>query len=351
MSSPDDGHGVSVVIPALGLSQEASSLLGECLTALDRAMPGNDRDWILVDDSGEGGRSTPARTQETQSTETRTKGVPELGGAFAFGPGPRILTTPRNLGFAGALEFGLERARHARVLALNSDVLVDPDFLAPLVEALERRDVFAVVPRVELFGDSGRIESLVRLVREDGRLRVRHEGLGVRDSATVSALLGVRPVPFPVGGAFLFRREVYDALGGFDPVFAPFYLEDLDLGWRAWAAGHRVLHVPASRVAHHHRGTIGRRCSEDEVRAVIERNRWIFEWKHLDARGLRESLACARATVTAARVMGRREELEWLLMALEQASSVLDRRDEAQASRFAEFLAASDPFLHGNQLD
>ena len=45
----------------------------------------------------------------------------------------------------------------------------------------------------------------------------------------------------------LVRRDVFDALGGFEPAFAP-YAEDLDLCWRAHLAGHRVVVVPAARV-------------------------------------------------------------------------------------------------------
>lgn len=337
---------VSVVLPTLGPGATASPKLRDCLHALDRAMPRDGRDWILVDDSG--GGSSPGNLGASKPEAAPSDAVGSDLGDLDLGPGVRWVRTPENLGFAGALEFGLAQARHPRVLALNSDVVVGPDFLAPLLRTLAWRDVFAVVPRVELFGDPERIESLVRVVREDGRIRVRHEGLGVRDSATVSALLGVRPVPFAVGGAFLFRREVYDRLGGLDPNFAPFYLEDLDLGWRAWATGQRVLHVPNSRVAHHHRSTIGAHCGEDEIRAAIERNRWIFEWKHLDTPGLRASLGRARSAITTARVRGDREELEWLHLALERGDRVLRARDQVAAERFQGIQSASDPFLHGN---
>ena len=45
----------------------------------------------------------------------------------------------------------------------------------------------------------------------------------------------------------LVRRDVFDALGGFEPAFAP-HAEDVDLCWRAHLAGHRVVVVPQARV-------------------------------------------------------------------------------------------------------
>ncbi len=47
----------------------------------------------------------------------------------------------------------------------------------------------------------------------------------------------------------LIRRDVWDALGGFDP-YLPLLRDDVDLCWRAWLAGHRVAVVPAA-VVHH----------------------------------------------------------------------------------------------------
>ncbi|MCH8031270.1 MAG: hypothetical protein IIB09_05575, partial [Bacteroidetes bacterium] len=62
-----------------------------------------------------------------------------------------------------------------------------------------------------------------------------------------------RPVPFCVGGAFLVRREEFLEGEGFDPLFEPFYWEDVDLCLAAWRRGRRVLEVPLSVVEHHHR--------------------------------------------------------------------------------------------------
>jgi hypothetical protein len=45
-----------------------------------------------------------------------------------------------------------------------------------------------------------------------------------------------------------------DQIGLFDADFFA-YLEDVDLAWRAQAAGWRALYIPSARVIHHHSGT------------------------------------------------------------------------------------------------
>ena len=76
-----------------------------------------------------------------------------------------------------------------------------------------------------------------------------HDGVG---GSGVQPILPT-PVAFAVGGTCLFRRVEFLAGGGFDPLYEPFYWEDIDLCWQAWSAGRRVLYQPASVVEHHHR--------------------------------------------------------------------------------------------------
>jgi GT2 family glycosyltransferase len=53
----------------------------------------------------------------------------------------------------------------------------------------------------------------------------------------------------PCGAAFVIRRDVFEALGGFDDYFF-IYCEDADLGFRARLLGHRCLFVPEAQVFH-----------------------------------------------------------------------------------------------------
>jgi GT2 family glycosyltransferase len=59
----------------------------------------------------------------------------------------------------------------------------------------------------------------------------------------------IREVMAVSTAGMLVRRDVWDELGGLDPEFGLFR-DDVDLGWRAYAAGHRVLLAPDAVVYH-----------------------------------------------------------------------------------------------------
>jgi GT2 family glycosyltransferase len=55
--------------------------------------------------------------------------------------------------------------------------------------------------------------------------------------------------PWASGAFSLISSTAFAALGGFDPVYF-LYMEDVDLSWRAWLKGFRVLHQPLALCAH-----------------------------------------------------------------------------------------------------
>jgi GT2 family glycosyltransferase len=92
---------------------------------------------------------------------------------------------------------------------------------------------------------------------------------------------------------------MFEELGGFDDLYGRFYLEDLDLCYRAWKRGWTCLIEPKSRVIHETAGTIGKILSEEEIQQRQWRNRFLFTWKNLHSRSLMTQhflltpLACA----------------------------------------------------------
>jgi GT2 family glycosyltransferase len=238
-------------------------------------------------------------------------------------PSVRVVPMPENSGFARAMTAGIEAARHELVFAMNPDVLVRRGFLDPMVACLAEDDVWAVVPRILLGGAEDKIESWSFLAERNGVLELDQPAL--RGSADARALrLG--PVTFAVGGACLYRRADFLAVG-FDPLFEPFYWEDIDWSWVGWRRGKRVLYQPAAVVEHQHRGTIGRRVPREFVRAMVERNRILFGWKHIDSPALqRRHLAALYRWALDAYLEDRREDLVWLAFALERLDAALAAR-------------------------
>ena len=127
---------------------------------------------------------------------------------------------------------------------LAADSAPAPDALAALLHAVEIAPSVAIAgpksmrwdaPRtIARFGESlTRFGSAVQLVTDE---------LDQAQHDRVSDLLGIAPE------GMLVRRGVLTALGGFDPGL-PTADAGLDLGIRARLAGHRVVAVPAARIA------------------------------------------------------------------------------------------------------
>jgi GT2 family glycosyltransferase/glycosyltransferase involved in cell wall biosynthesis len=190
-------------------------------------------------------------------------------------PEVKVLALPRNLGFGGGSNAGFRAAANDIVVLLNSDMRVEPDFLGPLLEGFIDENVFAVSCQIFLGDRSKRREEsgLTQGWWQDGGLRVTH-----REDSQVDCLF---PCFYGGGGSCAFDRRKFLELNGFDELLAPFYLEDTDLGFLAWKRGWKVLYQPASVVHHEHRGTIGKRFSNDYIQSVLQKNFLLFCWKNI----------------------------------------------------------------------
>jgi GT2 family glycosyltransferase/glycosyltransferase involved in cell wall biosynthesis len=190
-------------------------------------------------------------------------------------PQVRVVALERNLGFGGGSNAGFRAARNDVVVLLNNDMRVDRGFLRPLLDGFTDESVFAVSCQI-FFSDPARLREETGLTQgwwADGSLRVRHRAdEAVRD---------LYPCFYGGGGSCAFDRAKFLELGGFDPLLAPFYLEDTDLGYLAWKRGWKVFYQPRSMVWHEHRGTIGRRFTDRQIQLVLKKNFTLFCWKNI----------------------------------------------------------------------
>lgn len=210
-----------------------------------------------------------------------------LAGVAAAAPVPvRCLRHDRNAGFGAAANRGVDAAAYPLVWLLNNDVEVEREGVAPLARAFGGRDpsLLAVHSRMidldsQLPVGTGKMGGFAR-----GFLRVH------RSYVTRPGAAGPFYSMFATGGSSMFSRDLFLRLGGFDPLFAPFYLEDVELSYRAWKRGFTVRYEPRSIVRHRFSSTIaplaGRR-----VERISQRNRLLMHWIHLhDAALLRAHL-------------------------------------------------------------
>jgi hypothetical protein len=90
------------------------------------------------------------------------------------------------------------------------------------------------------------------------------------------------------GGAAIFRREVFQSLGGFDPDFF-LYHEDVDLGWRLWLQGYECT-VSTESLVYHRGGATSSRLTPEFLQTLSQKHALFSVFKNLEARNLREVL-------------------------------------------------------------
>ena len=190
-------------------------------------------------------------------------------------PTVRLLALPENLGFGGGSNAGFAAAKNDIVILLNSDMRVDKNFVQPLLDGFTDPLVFGVSCQI-LFTDPKKLRQETGLTEgwwSQGAVRVRH-----RMDENIKTLY---PCFYGGGGSCAFDRRKFLEVGGFDPLYHPFYLEDTDLGYVAWKRGWKILYQPASLVYHEHRGTIGKKFSEAYIQGVLKKNFLLFTWKNV----------------------------------------------------------------------
>ncbi len=182
----------------------------------------------------------------------------------------KLIVNPKNLGFSGAVNRGIKNSSGDLVLLLNSDVSPRAGFLKPALNHFKDKKIFAVGLN-DCSHEGGKI-----IERGKGGARFKkgflnHFAANIEEGETL----------WVSGGSGLFVREILNRLGGFDPIYSPFYWEDIDLSFRARQNGYICLFEPASKVDHYHEeGAIKKTREPFEIKTISYRNQFIFVWKN-----------------------------------------------------------------------
>lgn len=215
----------------------------------------------------------------------------------------------------------LRRRDEPAVILLNNDVKLDRDAIGPLVEALEgHEDALFSAPlcwtfdRRDYEGLRTRVRSRFGMVQ--GMCRVPgHESHIHRPDLTASA-----------GPVLAVDRIKFLELGGFDPIYFPGRIEDLDLGFRGWMAGWRGYYVPESVAYHRGFGSFGPEFGQEGCDTLATRNTLVFAWKNLGGRRLAAHLAWLPIRLAHALLTGRFRFLGAMRDALARLGSIRSTR-------------------------
>lgn len=193
-------------------------------------------------------------------------------------PSVRVLRLEKNVGFGRAVNAGMEQSNGNIVILLNNDVEVDNKFISPLIAHFDNPDVFAVTACGRIPEGNYQVESISKLIFEDGMLKLIQPGLIDPSAKWEKACT----VAHACGGYSAFDRQKFLQLGGFDDLFIPFYWEDVDICYSAWKKGWWVIYEPKSMVTHHVHSTINKVARDQEyIDMMLLRNQLLFTWKNI----------------------------------------------------------------------
>lgn len=184
-------------------------------------------------------------------------------------PQVRIVRNQHNLGFAKAVNQGLEAARGDVLVILNNDTLVTPGWLEGLAGHLADAEIGLVGPVTNRCGNAAEVETSYRtygeLLQEAAERR--------RRSATVVDL------PVAVMFCVALRRSVLDTVGVLDERFGTGMFEDDDYARRVREAKLRVACAEDVLVHHVGEATIGDLAATGVYGELFRSNRLRYEEK------------------------------------------------------------------------
>lgn len=157
--------------------------------------------------------------------------------------GVKVIRLEQNIGFPAACNRGAALASNDMLVFLNPDTEPTAGWLPPLALALRDPGVGAAMPVLDL------TYARDRWFTSRSALNFLGFAWSTDSGDPIPPQLETTTVPFPSGAAFLIRRSLFEALGGFRAEYF-LYLEDVDLGWRLRLAGYRSVMIPGSRVSH-----------------------------------------------------------------------------------------------------
>ena len=233
-------NGIGIVIP----SRNGRELLANMLPALlPQAGPGE----IVVSDNG--------------STDGTAEWLAQ------YYPEVRVIRTAEALSFARAVNLGILASGFTRTLLLNNDMIVHPGFIEALRAAFDSvPDLFCATAQI-FFPPGVRREETGKAVWS----RNQPQDFPVRCDEPVPGE-DLTWVLYGSGGCSMFDTAKLRAIGGVSEAFHPAYVEDLDLGYRAWKRGWPSVFCAGAQVEHRHRGTTSRYYTPEQIDSFVERN-------------------------------------------------------------------------------
>jgi len=217
-------------------SWNTSEDLRACLASLESALSEAEFEVIVIDNNSEDGSPDMVEREF---------------------PWVRLYRMDVNLGFTGGHNFAIKERKAPHVFLLNSDAAVHAGAIRQMLDFIAANPNVGIVgPKV--LNPDGSLQLSCRRFPNPVAALFRNTVFGKlfpKNRYTRDYLMldwthdGPREVDWVSGCAFLVRSEVFEKVGALDPEYFMF-CEDVDLCFRTWKAGFKVMYLPDAVVTH-----------------------------------------------------------------------------------------------------
>jgi GT2 family glycosyltransferase len=222
--------------------------------------------------------SLRGQTRQFDEIIVADNGSTDGSAEFAEKSGARVVRLDSNLGFAAAVNRGIEAATADWIAILNNDVILDPHWLEKISAAAVRENAWFATGKILSASEP---ETAAGPQTIDGTFDAISRGAcawrcgaGQPDSPLWNRARRIRFAPMT---AALFRRDLFTTIGPLDESFGS-YLEDMDFGLRCALAGSDGIYEPSAVARHRGSATLGAWTS-DTV-SYIARNQILLTVKY-----------------------------------------------------------------------
>lgn len=183
-------------------------------------------------------------------------------------PSIRIVKREKNEGFVKSVNEAVRMANGDLFYLLNTDIAPRKGYIEHLLPYFKKEKTFAV----------GSLQES----REKGKVILRGRGVGNFQNGFLMHRRGEtdkKDTLWVSGGAGLFRKDIWEKIGGLNELYSPFYWEDIDISYRALKAGYNIYFDPKSRVVHEQeQSSIRTKYNKSYITCTSYRNQILFVW-------------------------------------------------------------------------
>jgi GT2 family glycosyltransferase len=195
----------------------------------------------------------------------------------------RIIENRENLQYAAGNNLAVAKARGDYIALLNNDVSVSSNWLRPMVDCLlSDSQIGACQSKLLQYFDRRLFDSAGGFMTANGVGGNR--GFDEVDNGQYDEC---EPIFVAKGAAMLIRKDLFRKIGGFDPFYVALY-EDVDLSWRIYLAGFKIIYTPQSVVYHVGRASSKKNPSKETFLSV--RNSLLTLIKNYDPQNFMKSI-------------------------------------------------------------